>query len=131
QAHQKMELSRGIGLQVAASALRESRQDVAGIGVLGFHAFSSSDVLGFGGIHAFFSRASRNSVPAFSPLTPPISGGSNDARIIGPTPAPHKICQRHNPERSELSSRAKPRDLIAKSHGRSWACATRFLASSE
>ena len=44
QAHQKMQLSRGIGLEVAAGALWEARQNVAGICLLGFHAFSSSDV---------------------------------------------------------------------------------------
>src|SRR5437016_1163344 len=41
QTHQKMKLSRRIGLEVAAGALRETRQNVAGIGLLGFHTFSS------------------------------------------------------------------------------------------
>jgi len=45
QTHQKVQLSRGIGLQVAARALRKSRQDVAGIGLLSLHAFASSDIL--------------------------------------------------------------------------------------
>src|SRR5438132_12819712 len=44
EAHQKMQLSRGIGLEVAAGALWKSRQNVAGTRLLGLHAFSSSDV---------------------------------------------------------------------------------------